>query len=291
MLPVILGHLVGLVVLSSLLENNVKDVNEPNECGLSPLHYAARNDQGQVIQLLIDHGADPNQSATMENKVLSPLHYACWFNAAEAVDILLDNKANVESCAAFGQKPLHYAVTRASVELVKTLLTKGKANPNGQDNQKFSPLHLATQRGRLDIIKLLFAHGADLRAQNDEHETALHVAAREGREEVLRYLLQRASMTGISCKNLVNTENHESKSCLHLAVDGRHVEAAEICIEYGADVRPVAKRNIPLHMASSIGDLTMVKLLLSQGFIHVDEEDSEGMTPILRCRLRVDCCI
>ena len=31
-------------------------------------------------------------------------------------------------------------------------------------------------------------------------------------------------MTGISCKDLVNTENHESKSCLHLAVDGRHVE-------------------------------------------------------------------
>ena len=39
-----------------------------------------------------------------------------------------------------------------------------------------------------------FAHGADLRAQNDEHETALHVAAREGREEVLRYLLQRGTV-------------------------------------------------------------------------------------------------
>lgn len=62
---------------------------------------------------------DPNKSATMENKVLSPLHYACWFNAAEAVDTLLDNNANVESCAAFGQKPLHYAATRASVQLVK----------------------------------------------------------------------------------------------------------------------------------------------------------------------------
>ena len=66
---------------------------------------------------------DPNRSATMENKVLSPLHYACWFNAAEAVDTLLDNKANIESCAAFGQKPLHYAVTRASVELVKVRIT------------------------------------------------------------------------------------------------------------------------------------------------------------------------
>ena len=66
---------------------------------------------------------DPDRSATMENKVLSPLHYACWFNAAEAVDTLLDNKANIESCAAFGQKPLHYAVTRASAELVKVRIT------------------------------------------------------------------------------------------------------------------------------------------------------------------------
>ncbi|XP_020632929.1 transient receptor potential cation channel subfamily A member 1-like isoform X2 [Orbicella faveolata] len=238
-----------------------------------------------AIYFVVAIPIDPNKSATMENKVLSPLHYACWFNAPEAVSTLLDNNANVESCAVFGQKPLHYAVTRASVELVKTLLTKGKANPNGQDNQKFSPLHLATQRGRLDIIKLLFAHGADLRAQNDEHETVLHVAAREGWDEVLRYLLQRASMTGISCKDLVNSENHESKSCLHLAVDGGHVEAAKICIEYGADVRPVTKRNIPLHVASSIGDLTMVKFLLSQSVIHVDEEDSEGMTPILRACL------
>ena len=31
-------------------------------------------------------------------------------------------------------------------------------------------------------------------------------------------------MTGVSCKDLVNNENHESKSCLHLAVDGGHVE-------------------------------------------------------------------
>ena len=39
---------------------------------------------------------------------------------------------------------------------------------------------------------------------------------------------------------------------------------------------------MPLHVASSMGDLTMVKFLLTKDFIHVDEEDSEGMTPILR---------
>lgn len=35
-------------------------------------------------------------------------------------------------------------------------------------------------------------------------------------------------------------------------------------------------------MASSTGNLPMVKFLLSQDSIHVDEEDKEGMTPILR---------
>ena len=57
-----------LVALSSLLEDNVNVVDEPNECGLSPLHYAARNDQGQVIQLLIDHGAGKNIKGAMSTK-------------------------------------------------------------------------------------------------------------------------------------------------------------------------------------------------------------------------------
>lgn len=35
-------------------------------------------------------------------------------------------------------------------------------------------------------------------------------------------------------------------------------------------------------MASSTGNLPMVKFLLSQDSIHVDEKDCEGMTPILR---------
>lgn len=271
--------------LNFLLENNATDVDKLSDCGLAPLHYAARNNHGEVIQLLIDHGADPNVTATTENKSLSPLHFASWYDTDEAVNTLIDNKSNVECSAVFGQKPLHFAVTRASLELVKTLLTKGKANPNSYDNQHFTALHLAAQRGRLDIIKMLLTHGANLRGQNDEGDTAVHIAAREGRDEALKHLLQRASLDGISCKDLLNSENCESKSCLHLAVDGGHVKAAIVCIEYGADPHPVAKRNLPLHVASSTGNLPMVKFLLSQDSIHVDEEDCEGMTPILRASL------
>lgn len=49
-----------LAVLHSLLENNVNDLDKISENGLSPLHYAARNDHGEAVQLLIDHGAGEN---------------------------------------------------------------------------------------------------------------------------------------------------------------------------------------------------------------------------------------
>lgn len=62
---------------------------------------------------------DPNVTATTENKSLSPLHFASWYDTDEAVNTLIDNKSNVECSAVFGQKPLHFAVTRASLELVK----------------------------------------------------------------------------------------------------------------------------------------------------------------------------
>ena len=62
---------------------------------------------------------DPNVTATSENKLLTPLHFASWYDTDEAVNTLIDNKSNVECSAVFGQKPLHFAVTRASLELVK----------------------------------------------------------------------------------------------------------------------------------------------------------------------------
>ncbi|XP_074605773.1 transient receptor potential cation channel subfamily A member 1-like isoform X1 [Acropora palmata] len=273
-------------VVRSLLElQSLREVNQLSDSGLSAMHCAARRNKKEVLQILIDNGADVNVIASMASKILTPLHYAAWFNASDAVECLIENGADVESSSAFGQKPLHYVVSRASVELVEKMLTKGKANPNSLDNQKFTPLHLAAQRGRLDILQILLAHGADFRLQNDEGETAIHIAAKEGRNEILKHLLQRATRAGSSCKQLIHSENHEGKNCFQLAVVGGHVEAAMICVEYGADFRRVRSDSLPLHIASSLGDSKMVKFLLSHDYINVHEEDSEGMTPMLRASL------
>ena len=69
---------------------------------------------------IISFPKDPNVISAFENKQLSPLHFAAWYNAYESVECLIQREdCNVEIPSAFGQKPLHYAVARASVDLVK----------------------------------------------------------------------------------------------------------------------------------------------------------------------------
>jgi Ankyrin repeats (3 copies) len=51
-----------------------------------------------------------------------------------------------------------------------------------------TPLHLASQVGRLVIVELLLDRGTDANAQNDSGQTALHLASREGHRDVVQFL-------------------------------------------------------------------------------------------------------
>ena len=50
-----------------------------------------------------------------------------------------------------------------SIAIINTLIEAG-ARVNEADRQGHTPLHLAAERGRGDVIKLLLAHGADTEA-------------------------------------------------------------------------------------------------------------------------------
>lgn len=48
-------------------------------------------------------------------------------------------------------------------------------NINSKDEDGFTALHLAADRGHLEIVKLLIDAGADLDIKTDDEETALHL--------------------------------------------------------------------------------------------------------------------
>jgi ankyrin repeat protein len=132
----------------------------------TPLMWAAFQNNLRMIRLLLDCGADPNQSTFFGN----PLSHACWSDRVEAAELLIDRGANVHARDAVANfTPLHWAAGTESghPQMVKLLLAKG-ADPNAAGGEPVgafglvpqTPRLIAEKRGRTAVVDALAAAGA-----------------------------------------------------------------------------------------------------------------------------------
>lgn len=85
--------------------------------------------------------------------------------------------------------PLHTAVARGNVEIVKALLEAG-ANVEAKAVGAARPLHFAALNNQAAAAGLLIAHGAELETLNSQKMTPLMVAALGGKVEVTQVLIE-----------------------------------------------------------------------------------------------------
>src|SRR5262249_61258934 len=94
----------------------------------TPLMWAAHQNNVAMVRLLLERGADPNQSTYFGN----PLSHACWGDSREAAELLLARGADVNARDAVADfTPLHWAAGTESChpQLVELLLAHD-ADPN-----------------------------------------------------------------------------------------------------------------------------------------------------------------
>ncbi len=159
------------------------------------------------------------------------LKYEFWKRAdSEQVKRCLAAGANVNARNEYGHTPLHAAQT---AEIAKMLLAAGAnihartTDITDQRNNR-TPLHIASEMGRVDVVKVLLAAGADVRAQNKGGDTPLHFAAARGRVEAVKALLAGGSDVDIRSK-LGFTPLHEAASWSQVGV-------VKVLLAAGADV-------------------------------------------------------
>ena len=87
-----------------------------------------------------------------------------------------------------GFSSLHLASQKGQVEVVKYILEKG-ADANHQTINGTSSLHLAASSNNPAVIAVLFRYGADLHIRSKHNNTPLHSAALEGSTDALRTLI------------------------------------------------------------------------------------------------------
>lgn len=131
-------------------ERGLEQLNERNEHGYTPIH-AANFSTPEVVKFLLERGADPNVSDTMQR---TPLSDALHQGSEESAIILIQYEADVNCIDKWGETPLHIAVRKCSLRVVK-LLWSNSSQRTLRNHKGESPLDIARERDDREILEFL----------------------------------------------------------------------------------------------------------------------------------------
>lgn len=155
----------------------------------------------EIVQLLLDHGADPNARGDWGRTAL--MHA----NTGAKVKLLVAARADVEAKDDDGQTALMKAAADGNAGVASALIENG-ANPNAFDNKSMNALLFALDREnyaygderktlperRIEVARrLLLARSVNVNAQNVDGETPLMRAVRLENLEIIKSLLNRGA--------------------------------------------------------------------------------------------------
>ncbi|KAI5462904.1 ankyrin repeat-containing domain protein [Mariannaea sp. PMI_226] len=239
----------------------------PSQSGYTAMHMAAHKDKPHILQLLASFGApvDP-----LDRACETPLLVAAKLSNGDSARRLIKLGADTERIGPDGMSVLSHAVKAGDLKLVNALLDVGTRMPLSTVSRdsmsddgyqvpepQTTPVHVAAQHGRDDIIIRLVSSGASLESTIFPGRTALHVAARHGHLSTVQLLLRlganpraltthgdtvlfEASSNQATLRYLlqqgldVNQRNDQGATALHYAALRGHLNAVRLLLEKGA---------------------------------------------------------
>ena len=249
--------------------------------GMTPLLFAIRDGNAGMMRLLLDHGADLNQTSGNHT---SPLIIALLNGQVALASELLDRGADPNAADDYHRAALFAAIDlrnfnhekygdlptdgRDPLDLIKALLQK-KANPNLQtdtvpvhglmqfdgswvnfDGQ--TPFVRAALSGDIEVMRLLLESGADPNIATTQGSTALMAAS------------------GI---NWIPGQTYTRS-------EADYVEAVKLCLDHNAPVNAANSLGLTaMHGAANRGWESIMQILADHG-AQLDAKDKEGRTPM-----------
>ena len=248
------------------------------------LQVAIYQERRDVVTLLLAGGGDTEIPSSMDQ---TALYMASSCGYADVVQSLIDRGADPNAfCKGCDEHdhdvkwtPLHAAIYKEHRDIVLLLLEAG-ADTETRSSRNKTALYMATSRGCADIVRQLISHGADLNAECEDLGmyynvvmwTPLHGALRNGIPLIARMLLEHGANP--------NAPDNLDRTALHLASSLGQIADIKLLLEHGANVDVRDKDGYtPLHKAAYHLNLQVVVVLLNCGS-DPHSRNNKGETPI-----------
>ncbi|KAL3658449.1 hypothetical protein V7S43_016582 [Phytophthora oleae] len=224
-----------LELLEFVLESGTT-LDDPDDCGASPLTTALLRRHFEAAGMLITYGCDVDH---VNAALQTSMHVLATYGALDAVQWLLDRGADIEARDAGGNSPLHLAAAYCSLPVVELLLAAG-ADVNAWNASEATPLHFAAPNGNCVVVETLIKYGGDLEARDEHGNTPLidatfvsqpHFALGDQKTQyaVVNLLLQHGANG--------NAVNNAGDSALFGAVHNEYEAVVKLLLAHGADAR------------------------------------------------------
>ncbi|KAI0982905.1 hypothetical protein GJ496_001799, partial [Pomphorhynchus laevis] len=236
----------------------------------------------------IDNGFDPDcWHIDSEQCMQNLLHKAIDINNEEIACFLIENGADMESYRTYHcddktnhfendlKSPLHLACQFGLLFVVECLL-RNHVNPNCQDIDGNTPLHLAIEFDFGDITRLLLAyHNLNIDVYNKSNLDAFALALKVKNFNAVRYILERDP-------KVAERLDRSGYNFLHQSVINQELEAVLFLLGFGVDVNSKTRdknAKSALHLAAEIGDEILLRNLLLAG-ANINDFDANHQTPL-----------
>ena len=212
-----------------------------------PLLAAAKLGEDGCVEALL------RANATVHSKKTNVLLSACEGGHLRTAQLLLEAQANIDTRDVSGDTPLHKATARGDLPLMRLLLS-ANASVWTKNEWNWTPLVAAlSTRQPEPVVKLLL--DAKSPTFTPGGPPLIKLAAHYGLNGILRILLD-------TCPDL-EAEKDQIDQALSMATANRHAQTARILLDAKADIETRNSHGWTcLHQAIAYGQIDMVRLLL-----------------------------
>ncbi|MCB9782031.1 MAG: ankyrin repeat domain-containing protein [Candidatus Omnitrophica bacterium] len=181
---VMAAHLGDRTKVLQLLERNISP-NIREDIGRSALHFT---EDTEIIEALIDYGADPN---LRDDQDRSPLMMSCYWGWTDAAECLLVHGANIREKPKWRESFADFVALSGYPDTYGVLIDHG-FDPNSYNSNvsDSTPLTSAAANCSLSELRILLEHGADINMPNAWGMTPYYLAKSAGYEEMCEALLE-----------------------------------------------------------------------------------------------------